>query len=381
MTNDSSHKRQDVIAEEAANYLIELQSPRPETKAEFAAWLKTSPEHVNEFLAVAALWGALPEVSEQPSIEALVELAAGEHNVVELGPMSKEAGAGGLTSPERAESIEPSQGNARSRRGHWRFGLAAAMFAAAMVATVLVLRPPATDPNLYTTAIGEQTSLPLPDGSLVTLNTLSTLRVAYSNGFRDIHLTRGEALFDVAKDPDRPFRVITEHAVIQAVGTQFNVRSYANDVTVTVVEGIVDVSATTLGPLSGEAARLPDDSSANLPTDALLPTRLTVGQQATVVPQSSKVAVVETTIDKATAWRERRLVFESLSLADVIDEFNRYNTPPLLIDEPELRALPISGVFRANDRESFVAFLAQMQLATAHTRDDGVIVLRKVSEE
>jgi transmembrane sensor len=106
---------------------------------------------------------------------------------------------------------------------------------------------------------------------------------------------------------------------------------------------------------------------------------LTVGQQARVESLSGQVAVTETRVAKATAWRERRLVFESLSLRDVIDEFNRYNDPPLAIEDPGLEQLPISGVFRANDRESFVQFLSQMQLAEADVRDDGTIVLRPVS--
>ena len=333
MSRENYHKRRDVIAEEAATYLIELEEPKPDTKSRLAAWLKTSPEHVEEFLAVAELWDVLPDVDEQPSIDELIALAAGDANVIELGSVT-----------ERPR--EP-----RARR-HWGLGLAAAVLAAILIGGVIQFMPEPPDPNVYTTAIGEQTSLPLADGSLVTLNTQSTLRVAYSDQFRDIHLTAGEALFDVTKDQDRPFRVITEHAVVTAVGTQFNVRNVADDVVVTVVEGVVDVE----------------------PSTAVRPARLTVGQQARVA--SGEVAVVETAVEKATAWRERRLVFESMTLAEVIDEFNRYNDPPLLIDDPKLRELPISGVFRANDRASFVEFLKAMNLATSETRQDGAIILQ-----
>ena len=213
---------------------------------------------------------------------------------------------------------------------------------------------------------------------MVTINTQSTLKIAYSNQFRDIHLASGEALFDVAKDPERPFRVMTEHAVVTAVGTQFNVRNVADDVVVTVVEGSVDVEAThraSLGP--GQVGVTP---AANAPAgrqpEGRQPARLTVGQQARIA--AGEVAVIETAVDKATAWRERRLVFESLTLAEVIDEFNRYNDPPLLIDDPALRELPISGVFRANDRDSFVAFLKTMDLAQSRTLLDGTIVLHGI---
>ena len=374
MSTDTAQKRRDVIAEEAANYLIELEEPGADTKARLVAWLRTSPEHVEEFLAVASLWDSLPDVAGQPSIEELVELAIRDDNVVTMA------------SRQTGDTLNPNMAPNRRRAKALWMGFAAAV-AAVFVSGVIAFLPEPVDPNLHTTAIGEQTSLPLPDGSLVTLNTQSTLRAEYSAEYRDIYLLQGEALFEVAKDPDRPFRVITEYAVIQAVGTQFNVRQQSGDVTVTVVEGIVDVSAKASESLSGKVANTPDidppiasGSNTGPPTGSLKPTRLTVGKQARVVSQSGEVAVVDAALDKATAWRERRLVFESQSLEEVIDEFNRYNDPPLLIDDEALKVLPISGVFRANDRESFVAFLHQMRLAQAQRRADGTIVLRGKQE-
>lgn len=377
MGTEHSQRRRDVIAEEAAVWLVRLEDAAPRAKSEFAAWLKSSPEHVEEFLAIAALWDTLPAVPSRPSPGELVELARRADNVVALDVPSADAPEAQTTTPVAAR-----------RRG---IGLgAAAVLAAVVLGAALTLRAPPADPNLHTTAIGEQASIPLADGSLVTLNTQSTMRVEYSAAFRDIHLARGEALFDVAKDPGRSFRVITRHAVIQAVGTQFNVRSEADDVTVTVVEGEVDVVATSALNLSGRVARLPEARSSDRPpsgaatasdasaADAVRPTRLKTGEQARVASRSSEVAVVETAVEKATAWRERRLVFEALPLGEVIDEFNRYNDPPLLIEDETLKVLPINGVFRANDRKSFVAFLDQMRLAEYHTRADGTIVLRGV---
>ena len=465
MSKENHHKRRDVIAEEAASYLVELESPQADTKAKLAAWLKTSPEHVEEFLAVAELWGALPDVAKQPSIEELVALAAGEDNVIDLAYLA-EAGDHSAPATSSVSNTRGSRKNPRSSRSCGRLpwerrpaamrsqsrqdGAPTGVFetasskkgtphscagaspfftseptatpehpsstvahgysgcrgqfdphsspvptrrrlrtwslrfaAAATIATITIIGalqflPPPIDPNVHTTAIGEQTSLPLPDGSMVTINTQSTLKIAYSNQFRDIHLVSGEALFDVTKDPERPFRVMTEHAVVTAVGTQFNVRNVADDVVVTVVEGIVDVEAThraSMGPGQVGAAPAVNELAGRQP-EGRQPARLTVGQQARIA--AGEVAVIETAVDKATAWRERRLVFESLTLAEVIDEFNRYNDPPLLIDDPALRELPISGVFRANDRDSFVAFLKTMDLAQSRTLIDGTIVLHGI---
>lgn len=358
-------KRIDVIAEEAAEWSISLKDGDAKSKAAFAAWLRTSPEHVKEFLSIATLWDALLELAAQPSVAELVELASANTNVV------------ALTDPVISVPKALSE-TTRSKRRIIPWSIAAGV-AVMIVGGALTFISPPEDPNRYTTAIGEQMSLSLDDGSIVMINTQSTLRIAYSEDFRDIFLEKGEALFDVAKNPERPFRVITEHAIIQAIGTQFNVRQVNGDIMVTVVEGIVDVAATNPRSQAGDVAHL---TSVDDPLPAIKRSvMLTVGQQARVRSRSGDVAIVDTTVYKAISWQQRRLVFESLSLKDVVDEFNRYNDPPLLIDDVDLKQLPISGVFRSNDRESFVKFLSEMQLAKSHTRSDGTIVLRGVQSD
>jgi transmembrane sensor len=333
------------------------------TKTEIVAWLRSSPENVEELLSVAALWDVLPELSSQPSPEQLIALARADDNIVKL--------PGGH--PVTTESKSGQNGNPR-----WFVGLAAAAtLAAVVVGGSLYVVPPSADPNSFTTLIGEQSSLPLPDGSIMTLNTQSTVRISYSDKFRDIYLGRGEALFEVAKDRDRPFRVITDHAVVQAVGTQFNVYNNQGGVTVTVVEGIVDVQSLR-NSVSGAVADSAVIGQSPFISDRV--DRLTVGQQATVDAESGQIAVIETAIETATAWRQRRLVFEAMPLNDVIVEFNRYNDPPLVLDDPILEHLPISGVFRSNDRDSFVQFLSQMRIAESHTLNDGTIALRGIPQ-
>ncbi len=367
MSKDTSAKRSDVIADEAADWFVSLQEPGAQSRAEFAAWLKTSPEHVREFLEIAALWEEVNTLQSQPSVDDLVAMAitdADDSNVVSLG------------TPElTAAAIPRSKTRPEATAGRSRWAALAAAAVVLFFAGMQIMRPPAADPNLHTTMTGEQRSLPLPDGSIVTLNTQSTLRVAYSDEYRDVILGEGEALFDVAKDTARPFRVITEHAVVQAVGTQFNVHQEKGDLVVTVVEGIVDVNT---GSGAGQSGRMRPGMSMPLVFE---PQRLMVGQQATVASGSSKVVVAEATIDTAIAWQERRLVFDFLPLREVIAEFNRYNDPPLTINDSELDLLPISGVFRSNDRESFVQFLQEMHLAKSTTRADGTIVLQAVDDD
>ena len=234
MNEEKSSRRGDIIAQEAADWLIALADADEPTRKAFAAWLRLSPEHVKEFLSVSAIWGMLPELSSQPSIEELVGAAAMEPNVVAL--------------PDRDQSEARRTPGRTSSRARW-MGRAAGLLVAVAVGAILLISPPAEDPDLYATVTGEQSSIPLPDGSLVTLNTRSMMRVAYSDEYRDVHLGDGEALFDVVQDTRRPFRVITEQAVIEAVGTQFSVRNGIDEVTVTVLEGLVTYRARLAEPM------------------------------------------------------------------------------------------------------------------------------------
>ncbi len=236
---------------------------------------------------------------------------------------------------------------------------------------VFLVSTPREDPNLYTTATGEQSSVPLLDGSLVVLNTRSTLRVAFSEAYRDVHLADGEALFDVAKEAGRPFGVFTGKAVIQVVGTQFNVRTTADGVTVTVVEGVVDVSTAAAEDVVGTGALDGQNSGFDLPR----PVRLKVGQRAQIKSDSAETVIAEALVEDTIAWRQHRLVFNALPLKQVIEEFNRYKDPPVVIEDQTLESLPISGVFRSNNRDSFLQFLSRMELAESSTRTDGTIVL------
>ncbi len=343
----------DVIAEEAADWIVALADADEDARKAFAAWLRRSPEHIKEFLAISAIWGTLPGHSAQPSAAELARLSDTQPNVVAM--------PGAAANGSKA-TIPPA-----SSRRRWMARAAAVLVAAAAGAIFLILSP-GKDPNLYTTEIGEQSSVPLQDGSLVMLNTRSAMRVAYSEEYRDVHLSDGEALFDVARESARPFRVITDQAVFQAVGTQFNVRRDSDKVTITVIEGAVDVR-----PLAAGPAILADGGRAESGPPG--PLRLEVGQQAQVAAGVAGAAVTDTVVDHTIAWRDRDLVFEALPLKQVIEEFNRYNAPPVEIRDPKLELLPISGVFRSDDRDSFLQFLSQMRLAESSTRADGTIVL------
>ena len=377
-------RRIDRITDEAALWYVKAQDPgfSASDREELASWLAASAEHVKEYLSVAAVTQDVRELAGAFDVDALLRLAqasADEANVVSLPDVGVQVDAVQVDSlpdaeiqrrsrPAVPESTKPSE----ARR--WRpvvWSMAVTLTVVAVVGLVYLKLPRA---DLYTTSVGEQVSFLLDDGSVVTLNARSRLRVVYTDTSRDIHLTAGEAMFDVVGDSDRPFRVITERAVIRAIGTQFNVRHRGSDTTVTVVEGIVDVQLVP-NPRSppGEVGEAPDESTAALSSVVSQPTRLEVGQQARV--SSGAVAVVDTNIQKTMSWRERRLTFDAWTLADVVQEFNLYNDQHIVVIDADLAARSISGAFSADDRGSFALFLSEAGIASFESRADGTIML------
>jgi transmembrane sensor len=229
----------------------------------------------------------------------------------------------------------------RARRRTRGLGIAAMLCVFSMVCWWAL-----TGPQRYETGIGEQRSILLGDGSVVTLNTSSVMRVQLSKQSRRIELLAGEALFQVAHDKARPFDVIAGNTVVRAVGTQFNVDRKDEATVVTVVEGRVSVENKAE---AGNPRTSADEQS--IPLDA--------GERVTVTPHSRSKPTTAN-LGVATAWTQRRLVFDRQTLAQVAAEFNRYNRRSIQIEDSALRDEEVTGNFQANDPDSFVDFLAKL---------------------
>ena len=361
----------DRITDDASAWFERLQDADGCDREAFAAWLKASAEHVQEFLQIASLRSDLCDLDEDPNIDELIRAArdSDEENVVSLFESSA------LDAPER-DVIRHSRVSRRWVTG----GLAAVVVVSAAISLgVFRLAPEA---SVFHTAIGEQTSFPLPDGSIVTLNTLSEIEPRFTSTHRDVVLTSGEVLFDVVSDPQRPFRVIAGDAVIQAIGTTFNVYHRQAGTTVTVVEGTIEIRASDAQASTAHSVTtVPLNGTDQAGSAASLPLIVTIGQQARLDARTGQTTVVEANLEQATAWRERRLFFDGRPLSAVIDEFNLYNDPPIVIADPDLGQLPVTGSFNANDRASFVLFLEKTGIATAQTESDGRISLRPKDSE
>jgi transmembrane sensor len=208
-------------------------------------------------------------------------------------------------------------------------------------------------PQQFRTALGEQRSVLLADGSRATLNTASIIEVVLRKGRREVRLVQGEALFEVAHDAARPFVVRAGNALLKDVGTQFNVDIRSNGTTVTVVEGQVAVdSAATSESAAARAAHGVGDT-----VDALI---LRANDCVVVTPAGVGAPQRGINVAASVAWTQRQLMFEHRPLSEVAEEFNRYNKDRIDIDSAELKRQEVTGVFDAKDPASFVAFLSSV---------------------
>ena len=179
-------------------------------------------------------------------------------------------------------------------------------------------------------------------------------------------LLEGQALFRVAKNPARPFIVTSDGAQVRAVGTQFDVYKRTTGTTVTVLEGRVSVARPRSNGSATNAALL----TAN---DTVF---VSPGEQVTVSAQTTQ-APVRVNVAAATAWVQRRMIFDAATLATVVEEFNRYNTRRLAIRDAALESFPITASFSSTDPESLIRFLqAQPGISVAESANELQISVR-----
>lgn len=190
------------------------------------------------------------------------------------------------------------------------------------------------------TGHGERGLARLPDGSVVTLAADTRVRVAFSHGVRDLRLEQGQALFEVAHNPKRPFIVHTPHGDVRAVGTAFDVTLARDEAEVTVVDGVVRI-ALERGP---GPAREPIETLARKGERVAF--GLARGGQGTFAFIRPSRAV---DIEGATAWTQGKLVFHGEPLARVIETINRYSSDRVELADPKAANLPVYGVINQGD--------------------------------
>lgn len=258
--------------------------------------------------------------------------------------------AGALGAGFEARDHSPGQAEPSRRRFLVLGGAAAASLAAGGVLTSLMWAGEA-----HATGVGEIRLVPLADGSTLTLNTDSRAVVRFNSLRREILVTRGEAYFSVARDPERPFVVKIDDRAIRADGGAFTVhRLDASRSEVTVQTGALRLEMNGASQVVGANARVTLEKDGG----------------ARVTP------VAGHDVDRGLAWREGKLAFEGETLAEAAAQFARYGGPRIVIPDPALASEPITGLFAANDPAGFTRAAALALGASVEPRREALVIVR-----
>lgn len=269
---------------------------------EFDAWLAADAMHASAYAQTERLWNALGGLSDD------VELKRARHAARRAAQASMHRAAG--------------------RR---RVAIAASFAGALVVAMSSWFLGDHAATKRYATAHGEQRSIMLADGSRVMLNTDTVLDVTLGGRIRTVQLLKGEALFDVVHDATHPFVVHADGNVVSDLGTRFDIDEGSKQTTVTVLDGSVNVER-------GDRAA-----------------RLSRGQQLVAGDGMWRQGTTDPAM--AAGWSRGQLVFSATPLAQAVADANRYAREQLIIADPRLEAIKVSGEFRIGNTQALLRAL------------------------
>lgn len=317
--------------EDAAAWVVRLEAGDigDEEAVAFDAWLSATPENPVAFDAAMSVSQAYA--------------ASGETIARELGAR------------RTPRTMQPT---AYGRRAVMGMG---AVAAAAAVAAVVAPQLAVADAQTYVTAKGERRSIELADGSRIDLNGGTRLTVSFERDNRRVTLDHGQAVFDVAHAPDRPFTIAAGDRTVRVVGTQFDVRRLQGKLSVTVARGAVEVR-----PTDGQKGRA---------------YRLHPGQRLDHQEGAVTAQVAAAEAQEVLGWRQGRLVYREQPLGEVVADLNQQFDTPIRIEDPALARMPISGVLVVDDQSAVIRRLALLVPIRAVRSDAGVVLRRDVASD
>lgn len=311
---------EDDSLEQATAWFLRMrrENAQVEDLLQFQSWLEQDPSHSSAYRKVSASWSEVGAHASAP------EFVVARRDALE---------------DARRASLQRWSSSWTGRR---KLALAAALAGIAFTIGLALWIALAYPAAVYETALGERRTLTLEDGSVVTLDARSRIKVKYSDEARLVALEQGQARFEVAKDSTRPFRVHAGSQTVQALGTQFNVELVADTVLVTLIEGHVAVTEERTGVLP--AVLTPNSKPA--------PIEMRAGQQ--LVAQKTKPAKIRSNVDvtRTTSWQTGKLFFDNEPLCSAAARMNRYARQEIEVDA-SVSQVGISGVFNAGDTAAF----------------------------
>lgn len=359
--NVEGFTNREIINREAAEWILFLEETPELTPKEIEAlnlWVATSDIHRESLEAMATSWGEMdllasvmhpPEMQKQSSLSNAIKFI--------FTPINRLCH---FTFCQLKKLLHPAV-------------LTPTLASIVFTLIYFVLQPPIENKTLdLTTGIGENITHEMPDGSVLWLNSSSHIKLNYSDEYRRINLIAGEAHFEVAKDPNRPFEVFANDRLIKAIGTAFSVHKLENSIEVLVSEGTVELAI-----IDNALVVVPDDLQTTTPsknknTDivaiptnnrAVAPLKVTkvlstlaAGQRVSIPILNDKLGEVDelnsSEVTRFLSWKEGKLVFAGESLEEVIAEITRHTEVKIELDDPTLKSIRIGGQFQVGETDS-----------------------------
>lgn len=344
----------DERAERAATWAARLADGQvpPDQQAEFQAWLDADPAHGDTLEEIVGAWHTVEHYAASAQVMALREAA--------------------LASARR--SLHRRESGPASRRLIWGLMAATLMLAVLAGAGVWTWVMPRT----YETGVGERRVIALSDGSKLSLDAATVVKVSYTHSNRRLWLERGRARFEVAKNPLRPFSVTAADEVVVATGTAFSVELVERQVRVVLYEGHVMV----LDKDGDGARRTVAVGARRVPADQFLVPGRELILPATSSAQVASLSPIVAPADmvRSLSWEGGQLVFDDERLGVVVERMNRYAEQPLAIADAAAANVRISGVFRAGDTDALVQGLAAAFDVKARTGPAGVTLFKEEAQ-
>ncbi len=322
------------ILEQAALWVVRINEPgEPLAAAEldrFQDWLLADERHSRAFRAV----GSIPAMIDEMPADTRARL--------------------------KVWAAEQGSDRASSRRHFFKWGALAAGVTAAIVMGGVFVKSRGLLSESYSTRTGETRVVTFEEGSVAYLNTRTEVRWIGDEHDRRVELVKGEAIFDVVHDDNRPFRVMLGESEIQVLGTRFNVYRKANgEVAITVVEGTVQVRGYSSGADHSDWVRI-------LHADQKMEYRsigLMQEPHATVALNSVK-------------WRTGFLQFEGTPLSEVVEELSRYTDQPIRILDPSIVGVRVGGSLSTRDVRGALEHLKDHGFPVELKEVDGTLTLQ-----
>lgn len=335
----------------AAEWMVRVHDPdvTPESLIAWQAWMRETPAHAEAFGRMEKLDELLRAVPRPPKVSAR--------------EMARDSYPGSV--PIRLWRRRP-------RQLMPRWALAASALIAALALALLGIAVSGRFGGdrgalVIATRIGENRVVRLADGSLLTLGGDSRVAIDFHPQERDLDLLRGEAFFKVAHNPRRPFKVAAGRAMVVAVGTQFDVRRDTERVVVDVVEGrVLVLPRSPVLPIALLHALQP----------RLAAVSVGAGEQTSV--DSAQIAAPSQIPDAgdATSWQSGRLVFRMQPLGDVLQQVNRYSSKPIVIGDPAIAGMKVTGTVVDGNVSGWVASLQSAMGIQAADEPDRIVLRR-----